>query len=358
MDDRAVLTDILRRMNADRQRREEVARAQLSASSIPISNALLESIAQLGADDAHRVLRVHPGQLAASLFESYVASLQIFECANADLSQAIQNIGNFLIQPHSHDPVQREALSQLDRRVQKEIFATANATHSLVDHSRRLQQVVNLSNYDEMRRQHFGDDHLHEFIVSFRTLVHHLHVVSARWNIIYKFGEDGSKTTKMVIEKNDFEGPVQKEMNVAAREYMQSAPSQIDVKLLFDGYYARATNFHRWFKRNIELSPGRELEDYWRCVRETKNFSARLWWKALIGNLLQAKTPANPYDHLGRYLTSEQLRGVRSLPHGSREQIDRIIALVDVDGICDSELRGRIYEWFRRVQQPTADIVS
>ncbi len=73
-------------------------------------------------------------------------------------------------------------------------------------------------------------------------------------------------------------------------------------------------------------------------------------WRALIGNFLQWERPPNPYNHLRVYLTEQQLEEITGLPHGSRQQIDRIIAIVDSVGACDESLREMIYRWFDKVQ--------
>src|SRR3546814_11675454 len=75
--------------------------------------------------------------------------------------------------------------------------------------------------------------------------------------------------------------------------------------------------------------------------------AARTAWKALLGNWLNWDKPPNPYDHLPRMLTAEQLDEVMCLPRKSEQQVDRIIAFLD-NGACDDELRQGAYELFRR----------
>ena len=91
------------------------------------------------------------------------------------------------------------------------------------------------------------------------------------------------------------------------------------------------------------------LRDYERCLREVTSAGTRGFWKMMLGNWLNWPTPPNPYNHLHRYLTAEQIEEVYWLPMGSSEQINKVIQLVDHDDACDDELRQLAHDLFRRV---------
>jgi hypothetical protein len=57
------------------------------------------------------------------------------------------------------------------------------------------------------------------------------------------------------------------------------------------------------------------------------------------------------YGHLQRYLTPEELQEINTLPHSSKEQVDRIIEMVDEYGACDNELRKLVYKAFGGVRE-------
>jgi hypothetical protein len=90
------------------------------------------------------------------------------------------------------------------------------------------------------------------------------------------------------------------------------------------------------------------LRDYERCCNENRYHAARLMWKGLVKNWLAWPEPPNPYDHLKRYLTPEQLQQVYELPMGSKAQVDQVLERVDQEHACDIELRELAYELFRR----------
>lgn len=54
----------------------------------------------------------------------------------------------------------------------------------------------------------------------------------------------------------------------------------------------------------------------------------------------------DPYAYLPKYLTPQELEDVRSLPHRSIVQVDRIIEIVDEYGACNDEVRDMAYKAF------------
>ena len=54
----------------------------------------------------------------------------------------------------------------------------------------------------------------------------------------------------------------------------------------------------------------------------------------------------DPYDHLGAHLTPEELAEVLAMPLRSKEQIDRIMEIVDEFGLTDDDLRQLAYAAF------------
>jgi hypothetical protein len=138
-------------------------------------------------------------------------------------------------------------------------------------------------------------------------------------------------------------------MNASGRQYLERAPEWIDLRTLFLEYRRRAREFHAWLTQTIGTLPLEAVRDYEVCVKESRKAAARMWWKAMLGNWLKWPSPPNPYNHLDRYLTPEQLAEVYALPMKSEAQVDRVIELMDTDGACDDELRSLAYEFFRRV---------
>jgi hypothetical protein len=76
-----------------------------------------------------------------------------------------------------------------------------------------------------------------------------------------------------------------------------------------------------------------------------RHHHGRLSYKLMIKLWIQAE--ADPYIHLPKHLTSEQLAIASSLPHRSATHVDYIISCVDRTSLCDQELRALVYQLFK-----------
>lgn len=70
----------------------------------------------------------------------------------------------------------------------------------------------------------------------------------------------------------------------------------------------------------------------------------RAWINTLLNEVVTKRL--DPYEYLNDYLTDSEIEEVLRLPKRSREQVDRIIEIVDASGICDQALRENIYKAF------------
>jgi hypothetical protein len=175
-------------------------------------------------------------------------------------------------------------------------------------------------------------------------------MVRPGWRVRYGF-DDKTHEASFCLDKKELSAVVQREkhtMKQAGQRYLENAPEHIDLQQAFEEYRKRTGEFHLWFSRAVKEHPLEALRDYERCVRENRNAATRLWWRAMIGNWLNWDRPPNPFDHLDRYLTADQLEEVYRLPKGSEAQVDKVIEFVDSKGACDDELRNLAYQLFRR----------
>ena len=251
-------------------------------------------------------------------------------------------------------------LSKIERSIQKELFAAANAAHSLIDHStRRLNAVAKLPNYRNRINECFGADGLPEFVVETRNALHHINMVEAGWEISREFQASADvatfKVKTQVLAEAIADSPKVKrdsEAREKVNKFLELAADKIDIRAVFNEYRQRAREFHEWLSSEMTATTLIELHDYEACILENRRFSTRLQYRAIILYFLQLPNPLDVYDRLPEYLTEPELEIVRSLQHGSRAQIDKIIEFVDDDRACDDELRHLIYELFDRISSP------
>jgi hypothetical protein len=326
-------------------------RAAIKAAPVPMPVQIVDNVARLNPEDAREVLRDHPGFMTWEKTRSYKASLGIFERAAEDLLRAIRSFEELSRDATIFDRMREDELKELERSVQKELFATTNAAHSLVEHStRRLQKSIEISDYDQHLAECFRDDGLHDFVIGLRRIVHHVVMVRPGWQITQQ-ANVADWQARFKLDRDELSLVVQAEadtMNAAGRRFLAKAGPSIDLQLLFEEYRRRAREFHSWFSRVIEAQPLEDMRDYERCLKENRKNTTRTFWKAMLGNWMNWDKPPNPYEYLHRYLNAEQLTIVRALPERSDEQIDKIIEFIDTDSACDEELRHRAYELFRR----------
>ena len=353
--DAELLRSAIRIMDEQHRTERERVRHTLTAATVPIPADVVETLCQLNPHDARDALRDHPGHSLWEKRRSYEASLHVFERSVRDLLRAIQDFEELSRDGSIFDRTRETELDEIGYGIQKELFAAANAAHALVDHStRRLQKSIQVPGYDERRRECFGDDGLHEFMIGLRTILHHIQMLRPGWQVQRRFSESdheasfklGRDELSLTVEeaKKSFSASMLRQL----RRYLEDAPGTIDLRQVCEEYRRRAREFHSWFSAEVEARGSEELRDYQRCCREIDNAAARIWWKMMLGNWLNWKTPPNPYNHLHRYLTPEQLEEVYRLPMRSPEQVDKVIEFVDRDGACDGELRELAYDLFRR----------
>jgi hypothetical protein len=344
-----ILESARKRQADERREKLERLRQAVKAGPVPLSDEITAKLACLNGRDAADILRNHPGFPLSERCHSYRTSVAVFEQSVGDLLSAIDSFEAASGDGTIFDPIPQVEIANFERRIQKEMFAAASAAHSLVDHSRRLQMVANVPGYSERLKVCFGADGLHEFVIALRTMLHHLHILEAGWNIRRDCIDKTSSAT-FVLEKAQLSLALEKEKGSSAgvSRFLAGSEDRIDLRLIFNTYRERARNFHAWFSAELGGPAFDALRDYERCCSEGRHHAARLMWKGLVKNWLAWSAPPNPYDHLKRYLTPEQLQQVYEMPMDSTGQVDKVIEFVDRENVCDVELRELAYELFRR----------
>ena len=77
---------------------------------------------------------------------------------------------------------------------------------------------------------------------------------------------------------------------------------------------------------------------YKKVLNKTRENTA---WNLIFQHIQNVK---DPYVYLSQYLTNNQLEELPSYEYKSKEQIDRLIEIIDINGACDDSLRTKAYE--------------
>jgi hypothetical protein len=318
------------RRNRDREKVIE------ALQEVPVSQETLKALEALSPEDADRALHKHPGYIGHRKIESVRTMLELFRRALTDLGQAIAEF------PDLGGPDKRIVREQLEQavsvRVNKELFAAVGAAKTLVDYSRRVKELVDTGLF-ELRLKLAYDPGEHALIMGLRNvLLHEVHL-RANWQMRW---HAGTKTKHFVIQREDL--LADGELNGVARKYLDRLGTTCDVTVLLQGYCEKVDQFYMWLLAEVEAHLPLEVEDYMACRKAVKRQHGRLSYEVMIGLWKQAG--ADPYQHLPKHLTTEQLEQLKTLPHRSPQQVDYIIACMDKDGICDDHLRTIVHKFF------------
>ena len=347
------LNELWRRQEEQEARHRESLQQAVASSGVPLPPDLAQAVIRLNDKYTRAILRSHRGFTLAERRDSYLKSLAIMEQCLQDLLTAICVFETTaLAEPSTlFNRNNNDALNRFERQIQKELFATANAAVSLVDHARRVHKCNPLAEYDTKRVECFGTDGLHDFVTELRVLLHHLHVVEAGWSIETSFSE-GTKTATFTVSKEtilrviaaDFERPAK----AAMLAFVHAAADHIDLRVLLYDYRARVAKFNEWLKKELASDSLIALRDYDSLIQRKVNADQLMFWKAMMGNWLRSKSPPDPHKHLPRFLSGSQLEKVNALPRNSKEQVNLVIRFMDKHNATDDVLREQAYELFRR----------
>ena len=350
-------------MKAQREReaaQREGIRNAIAATPPPLPVELVQRFLHLFDGHVREMMRSHAGFDLSERRASYLTSLDIFERSVSDLISAIDDFSAYALADGASifERHNAQKLRDHEGRIQKELFATANAALSLVDHSRRIEEISKRPDHDERRNSAFGSDGLHSFVQALRILLFHVHMVEAGYNLTTSY-TDNKKTATFALSKETLLR-ILPDAHITQREsvmgFVSSCPDSIDLKPLFLDYLARARAFHAWFRGELESASFIALGDYDRIMREKDNYNQRTFWKLMLKTWQGWASPPNPHMHLHKYLTPDQLAKVNALPRNSRGQVDLIITYADEHNAIDTELRDLAYEYFARL--PPDDVAT
>jgi hypothetical protein len=319
------------------RRHRECLRVSEALKVVPTTQEALGELCALGPEDAERALRQHPGYSLNRKIESVQTMLELFRRTLADLSRAIASFPELRSQDgHLAGELLEHDVSVL---VNKELFAALGAAKTLVDHSRRIKNLVPADQFESKKKEAFNPNE-HALIVDLRNSVLHQVHSEANWQKVYR---GGPPTTHFVIDREDL--LADGELSQAAREHLNQLGTKIDVTELLSAYSQRVEGFYGWLLPEVEAHLPIPVHDYRACRQAVKSHHGRLGYEFLIRTWMNAGV--DPYRHLPKHLTSEQLKAVEELPHHSAEQVDYIISCVDRHGVCNENLRKTAYEFFK-----------
>lgn len=286
-----------------------------------------------------KAITEHPGFPVHRDLTALRLSLEIFIDSVSDL---IKSIDAFRIESQSREFWTRSARARFEKRelaIRRGVFTAATSAMSVVGHSRKVSNHVEVAGYQERVNATFANNERHRFIQSFRNCLNHQRIIEADRKITWSAA--GQRTEFLLNRDALLE---YSEWDPLAKAFMDRHPEGIDVEILFKDYRAHVEDFHNWFHAEVQRASEPHLSGYRQYERMLSRFDVRSWWNAILKQIVIGRI--DPYKYLNRYLTEFELNEVLLLPMRSQKQVDRIIQILDEYGACDEELRKTIYAAF------------
>jgi hypothetical protein len=283
----------------------------------------------------------HPGRPVKEQLDSIQSVLRLFnKTANAFLA----NIERFHVEAHTNNLFRRtrgDERRALKEELQEGLYVFTSCATTLADQTRTMSRLADISGYTDRKDAAFANNPLHRFIQELRVDVVHVTFHDPSWRLVA--GDPSDRRTTFLLHSSELNRA--KDYKPLARQYLSQNPKGVDLGLLVRSYRDQVNEFHEWLRTALYASIGERIQDYERTARIIRAIGSRTWWRLILSQVV-IQRKRDPYGYLDQYLTAAELAEILALPHRSKQQVDRVIELVDEDGACNDELRAVVYEAF------------
>ncbi|MGY0194599.1 hypothetical protein ACWA7J_05925 [Leptothrix sp. BB-4] len=224
--------------------------------------------------------------------------------------------------------------------VKRKMANSTAALMALVEHARNFTRVSPVPDYTEELKRHFVPPGLHDFLQCLRNYNTHWRIAQANWTISYGQGKN-SRTARFHMAKTEllsWDGWTAK-----AKDYISGIDKSLDLYEVFSTYRSHVQKFYAWHRGAVLRQYNDKLRPCLVYKRLFQGISKKFNWNLLISH---APKGLNPLQYLSQYLPPHAIERVLALPHQSKEQVDAIIRLLDMDEFCDDALRIKVYGLF------------
>jgi hypothetical protein len=284
-------------------------------------------------------IKEHPGFTAQEHLETIQLALNLFLDSTDDLLLAIAEFIKDFQQPGFLGRGNRSSVKKWDRRLRKHFFSVATSAFALVDAYRRVTKKFPVAGYQKQKTLYFVENELHHFMRGLRNFISHKRILTPEWR--WSRSKHGDLTQLILTQQRLREYD---NWDAAAQQFIQKCRSGVDIQVLASTYRSLVEEFHHWFHDGFLAAYGDPIQEYVKCRNVLEGEEWKQHWRLLLDYGIQHQL--NPYNYLHEHLTPREIAEISLLPNGSKEQVDMIIAKADEFGICDDELRSRVYKLF------------
>ncbi|MBS0250464.1 MAG: hypothetical protein JSR78_05305 [Proteobacteria bacterium] len=299
---------------------------------------LLRKINFASADGIDAIFKAHPARSWHDAVDNVGRAFSVL-----NLSRGALNSVYGVYHSHAVHDRNRPDIESVVADATKEVFAFSFAALSLVEAYRRFESTApNISaRFNQLRREIFRNPLLSNFIQELRNSFSHRILIAARPHYSVKLDAQRTVTTSLQFDREQLS---KAKWNSESRQFIETTET-LDVMQIISSYFDCAADLHRRYLTETGLEHDPHFKDYLRLQMAREAASHEL----TLGLVLQAtKSQAvNPYPHLARYFTADELQRIRSLDDHSQAQVDYLIGLRDPIGLCSDELRQGLYRLFQ-----------
>lgn len=310
----------------------------------PWQEEILRDMLFRNLEATNECVRGLPGYRIHEAIGQLIGNVKLFN-ESADYLHAQIDRLKMLIKRRKHGYLgNREDEQRQKGEISKGIYYFMSAAFSVVEGGRRVRNrlckagIDISSEYKDQCKKIF-DEHEHAFVMQLRHTVTHVQIPDTGSS--HTVGRDEEQVSvsfdSATLDVEDW--------TAGAKAYV-ALNKRVITKNLILSYQPKVNAFEKWLIKKVRREFEGEISDYIRCKSIIRKYGHRGSYK-IISQLAKPGI-TDPYDHLDRFLTDDQIERVMRLPMRSKEQVDEIILLADDCEAVDDDLRNALYELFAK----------
>jgi hypothetical protein len=308
---------------------------------LPWRNEALERAYWKDFRDAHESIKQHPGFDLHECSLSLKSVLRMFNKTADTFFTTLQRFHAEADGQQLFSRIRSNDLREFEETFQETLYLFASCAMTLVDQSRALSKKVEIPDYSSRVSSTFAGNPRHRFIQELRNDLIHVTLHQPGWQL--STDRDRTRTSRFMLHANQLKRA--DDWHRLAKEYLQQRSSGVDLGALIQEYRMQVNEFQEWLQARVIEAADQIIDDYLRCDRFLKAIGSRCLWRLLLSQVV-IQGRRDPCQYLDQYLTQSELDEIQLLPPRSKEQVDRIVEIVDDFGACNEELRSLAYKAF------------
>jgi hypothetical protein len=320
------------------QREVQVSKtvAMVTPDSIPWAESITEQLSFMNMEQVNKVLALHPGKNLHKIWQSIESLLNIFKLSYDDTQLLLDEFHQKAQEANFFSRRRQKEFESVCLNINKCMYHLSCTSIALYNISQEFRGLFAPDGYIDHYEASYTNSAEHHLLKAIRNALSHKHFAPANYRVT-KVGDvyqtEFCVSCYELLEYGD--------LRETDKKYVLKAGERIKVRPVIEQHYKNVVQFYGWVQE--QLNQDIRFTDYLKCKLVPKQNGARIWW-VLMMQQIEAKG-LDPYQYLPNYFTDEELEEIDSLPHRSKQQVDRMIEIYDVDKACNEEFRKKLYDF-------------